>query len=154
MDPRVLGVAHGLPRAVDVLQARAGQRGDDRPPHRPGDRFDRVEVALAGDGEPGFDDVDPEACELLRDLELLGHVQRDAGRLLAIAQGRVEDAYPFHRVTSSCRRGRGRRSHGVLRQTKTSPADRHEEASASTGGVLAAREAAGWWSSGAEPEES
>ena len=57
----------------------------------PGDRLDGLEVAGRGDREPGLDDVDAEARELMGDLELLGRVQRDAGRLLAVAQGRVED---------------------------------------------------------------
>src|SRR2546430_13653782 len=39
------------------------------------------------------DHVDPETSELVRDLELLAHVERDAGRLLAVPQGRVEDLH-------------------------------------------------------------
>ena len=50
----------------------------------------------AGDREPGLDDVDAEARELLGDLELLADVERDAGRLLAVAQGRVEDLHRVH----------------------------------------------------------
>jgi len=46
-----------------------------------------------GDREAGLDDVHAEPRELLGDLELLGGVQRDAGRLLAVAQRRVEDQY-------------------------------------------------------------
>ena len=42
-------------------------------------------------GKPGLDHVDAEPGELLRDLDLLLRVQRDAGRLLAVAQRRVED---------------------------------------------------------------
>ena len=54
---------------------------------------DGLEVAGRGDREAGLDDVDAEARELVGDLELLGRVQRDAGRLLAVAQRRVEDQY-------------------------------------------------------------
>ena len=57
------------------------------------DRLHRLEVALAGNREAGLDHVDAEARELLGDLELLGDVERDAGRLLAVAQRRVEDQY-------------------------------------------------------------
>ena len=46
---------------------------------------------VAGDREPGLDDVDAEPRELLGDLELLAARERDAGRLLAVAQGGVED---------------------------------------------------------------
>ena len=42
------------------LNAGAGQPGDDRAAHGLGDRLDRLEVAVAGDREPGLDDVDPE----------------------------------------------------------------------------------------------
>ena len=53
-----------------------------------------LEVARRGDREAGLDDVDAEARELVGDLELLGRVQRDAGRLLAVAQRGVEDDDP------------------------------------------------------------
>ena len=47
-------------------------------------------------GKPGLDDVHAQSRELVRDLELLLHVQRDAGRLLAVAQRRVEDVHAIH----------------------------------------------------------
>ena len=75
MDAVALGVPHRLPRAVDVLESGPGERGDDRAVHRLGDRLDGLEVAVARDREPGLDDVDPEARELLGDLELLAHVE-------------------------------------------------------------------------------
>jgi hypothetical protein len=43
-----------------------------------GDLLDGFEVTRRGDRETGLDHVDPEAGELLRDLDLLGGVQRDA----------------------------------------------------------------------------
>ena len=75
----------------------------DRPqitgPRTPvGDGLDGLEVALAGDREAGLDDVDAEAGQLLGDLELLALVERDAWRLLAVAQGRVEDDQPVGRL--------------------------------------------------------
>ena len=45
-----------------------------------------------GGREAGLDDVDLEPRELAGDLELLGGGQPGAGRLLAVAQGGVEDA--------------------------------------------------------------
>ena len=57
-----------------------------------GDALDRVEVARRDGGEAGLDDVDVEADELAGDLQLLGRGQAGAGRLLAVAEGRVEDA--------------------------------------------------------------
>ena len=83
-------------------------------------------------GNPASMTSTPRRAELLRDLELLAHVERDARRLLAVPQGRVED---HHVVGHGCSRVQVSVGFG---QRKTSPARRHEEASASTGGVLAA----------------
>ena len=93
--------------------------------HRLGDRLDRLEVALARDREAGLDHVDAESRQLLRDLELLADVEGDPGRLLAVTQGGVEDLdVVAHR----------RSRFSGFGQRKTSPARRHEEASASTEG--------------------
>ncbi len=43
-------------------------------------------------------------CQLARDLDLLGHGEPGAGRLLTVAQGRVEDPYWYvggHHATPS-----------------------------------------------------
>ena len=101
VDARTLGVPHRFPRPVDVLEAGARQARDRRPPHTLGDGLDGVEVALARDREARFDDVGAEARQLLGDLELLAHVQRDAGRLLAVPQRGVEDPYLVHRSPRS-----------------------------------------------------
>ncbi len=42
-------------------------------------------------GKPASIDVDAQARELLGDFDLLLGVERDPGRLLAVAQGRIED---------------------------------------------------------------
>ena len=73
----------------------------------PGRSADRLEVAGRGGREAGLDDVDLEARELAGDLELLGGGQPGAGRLLAVAQGRVEDA------DGAGRRRTGRRAAGT-----------------------------------------
>ena len=95
------------------------------PAHRLGDRLDRLEVAVGRDREAGLDDVDPEAGELLGDLELLGDVERDAGRLLAVSQGRVEDLDRVHLVRLGV-------VLGVFAATKNPPAGWHGGRSAST----------------------
>ena len=71
--------------------------------------MDRLEVARRGGREAGLDDVHLEADELAGDLELLGGGQPGAGRLLAVAQGRVEDA-------DGARPGRTARPGGVPRR--------------------------------------
>ena len=94
VDPRSLGVAYRLGGTLDVGRLSARQAGDHGAVHLAGDRLDRLEVAGRGDREAGLDDVDAQPRELVRDLELLGRVQRDPGRLLAVAQGGVEDDDP------------------------------------------------------------
>ena len=94
VDPRSLRVAYGVGSTLDVVGVDAGEAGDDRALDLAGDRLDGLEVAGRGDREAGLDDVDAEARELVRDLELLARVERDARRLLAVAQRRVEDDDP------------------------------------------------------------
>jgi hypothetical protein len=93
VDARALRVAHRLPRALDVGGIGARQAGDHRSMDLAGDRLHGFEVAGRGDREARLDDVDAQPRELVGDLELLGRVERDARRLLAVAQRGVEDQY-------------------------------------------------------------
>ena len=94
VDARSLGVAYGLRRRASMSAAWARARpAMTGPCDLAGDRLHGLEVAGRGDREAGLDDVDAQARELVGDLELLGRVQRDARRLLAVAQRRVEDQY-------------------------------------------------------------
>ena len=92
VDARSLRVAYSSRGGLHVGRLSSSEAGDDRAFDLASDRLDRFEVAGRGDREAGLDDVDAEAGELMRDLELLAGVQRDAGRLLAVAQRGVEDA--------------------------------------------------------------
>ena len=92
---RALGVAHGLGGTLDVRRVGAGQAGDDRAVHLAGDRAYRLEVTRRRDRKSSLDHVHAEPRELLGDLQLLGRVQRDARRLLAVSQRRVEDDDPI-----------------------------------------------------------
>src|SRR5262249_43148159 len=74
-----------------VCLVGASQAADDRALDPARDRLDRFEIAGRGDREAGLDHVDAEPGELMRDLDLLGSVERDPGRLLAVSQGRIED---------------------------------------------------------------
>ena len=69
----------------------AGQAADHRVPREPGDLAHRLEVAVRGDREARLDDVDAHLVEQRRDLQLLVEAHGGAGRLLAVAQGGVED---------------------------------------------------------------
>ncbi len=93
------------------------------------------EVAVGCDREAGLDHVDPEARELFRDLELLGDVERNTGRLFAVSQCRVEDSYRVHRnhlgagsVFAATKNPPARGSEGGTREHLSVPALRKEEA--------------------------
>ena len=92
VDARVRGVAYSSRGGLHIGCLSSSEAGDDRALDLAGDRLHRLEVAGRRDREAGLDDVDAEAGELVGDLELLAGVQRDAGRLLAVAQRGVEDA--------------------------------------------------------------
>ena len=91
------GLRHldGFPSLVNVVGMGAGEGGDDRPPHFAGDVVDGLEIAGGTGGEPGFDDVHPEPFQLPGDFQLffLGHA--DAGRLLAVPEGSIQELYSF-----------------------------------------------------------
>jgi len=76
---------------VDVRLVGARKAADHRAFYPPRDLAHGVCVARRGDREAGLDHVDAQAGELLGDLDLLLRVQGDAGRLLAVPQGGVED---------------------------------------------------------------
>jgi hypothetical protein len=59
--------------------------------HLGGDRLHGFEVALGGDRKAGLDDVDAHLLQDLGDLQLFLEVHGAARRLLAVAQGGVED---------------------------------------------------------------
>ena len=63
------------------------------PPHGRGHLLHPFGVVQRRDGEAGFDQVHAERVELPGELHLLAGAQRKAGRLLAVAQGRVEDRH-------------------------------------------------------------
>ena len=91
MDAPALRRLQRLGGAVDVAVGGAGEAADDASLTQLGDLVDRLEIAVGGDREAGLDHVDAHGLEDLGDAELLGHGHRAAGRLLAVAQGGVED---------------------------------------------------------------
>ena len=94
VDARPARLCERLTGGVDVLAHRARERGDRRAVQHPGDRLDALEVTGGCAREACLDDVDAEPLELLRDRRLLAGLQRDARRLLAVAQRRIEDRDP------------------------------------------------------------
>ncbi len=86
-----LGVLDGVPALADVVLGAAGQTADDGALDLAGDGLHGGEIAGAAGRETGLDDIDTQADELVGDLQLLGSVHAAAGRLLAVAQGGVEE---------------------------------------------------------------
>jgi len=89
-------------RGLDVGPLGPGERGHHGPAHLAGDGAHRGEVPLRRDRKARLDDVDTEPLQLVRDLELLRRHQVDAGGLLTVAQGGVEDLYAPHRPSPPC----------------------------------------------------
>ena len=80
-----------LAGGVDVARRAARQRRDHRPSNLGRDPPHRLGVGLRGDREPGLDDVDAQLVELAGQPQLLVDAHREAGRLLPVPQGGVED---------------------------------------------------------------
>ena len=133
VNARVLGLLDALDRLLDVGLARPRQAEDDGLGHRLRDAGHRIEVTRRRHGEARLDDVDVELLQLARDEHLLLDVHRRAGRLLAVAQRRVEDPYRLLIQLSSdtslsgrrrcggaqCKKGRGGKLPVALLETQT-----------------------------------
>ena len=150
---RALGDADGLHRALRVAVLAAGQRGDRDPaPRLLRDPADRLEVPGRGGREARLDHVHLEPGELARDLQLLRGGQPGAGRLLAVAQGGVEDPDRPGRYPAAEAGGDGLERHGYLSPPGTELATAWAwPASTTTGlrnGIFARRSAPTcsiWW---------
>jgi len=81
----------GLCGTGDVAVVGTGQRADDGVLDGVGDALDGFEITIGRCGKTGFDHVHLEALELARDAQLFLAGHGSAGRLLAIAQGGVEN---------------------------------------------------------------
>ena len=105
-------VGESLGCGVDIGLHRADERGDGWAGDRARDGADAFEVAGGCAREPGLDHVHAEPLELQGDLRLVMRLQGDAGRLLTVAQRRIEDLDPAsgHEPRPPCRGARRRTS--------------------------------------------
>ncbi len=150
VEVRPLGDLDRLDRALRVAVLAAGERRHGDPAAGLlGDPADRLEVARRGGREAGLDDVDLEPGQLAGDVELLGRGQPGARCLLAVAQGRVEDADAArgHERAGGPRYGRAHRAApGVVADAWACPAT---TSTGSRNGIWARRWAptcSTWWS--------
>ena len=103
VDARCFRGFHGGGGALDVMPLTPRQRRDGTALHRACDGLHGVEIIRAGSGEAGFDHVHAQLGKLLGKEELLRRGHRAAGRLFAVTQGGVEDAYVVAHGCSPCR---------------------------------------------------
>src|ERR1700719_4891188 len=89
--PAAVGRPDRLAATVDILLAGAGKAAHDGALGALCYFVDGKEIALGRDREAGLDDVDTHVVEKLGDLKLLLVGHGGARRLLAVAQGGVED---------------------------------------------------------------
>ena len=100
MNAGLLGKLKRVPGSVNVLLVATGQAADGAAAHDGGNFADGVKIVGRGDREAGFNDVDAEIDQRLREFQLLSLVHAAAGRLLAVAERGVENldlAYFAHR---------------------------------------------------------
>ena len=91
VDAVALGRFERFRGAADVGFLGAGEGADDGVFALFGDGLDRVEIAVGRHGETGLNHVDAHRVKHFGDEEFLGACHAHAGRLLAVAQGGVED---------------------------------------------------------------
>src|SRR5213083_1529949 len=111
MDALIHSWLDRTPALIDIVLIGARQAADHRAIAGANflcDRVDRVPIARRCSWEASLHNIDLEACQLPCDLELLIFGHRAARRLLAIAQGRVENTYVIgyvrlHSITPDCR---------------------------------------------------
>lgn len=90
---RECAVGSSARAGLDVLRLRAGEPADARGAQLGSDLAHGCEIALRRDRETRLDDVDAEFFQRVRHAQLLRPAHGEAGRLLPVAQGRVEDQH-------------------------------------------------------------
>ncbi len=91
MDAGAAGTLQGGGGGPNVLFHRPGQAADSRAAHGGGHSLHRLEIAGAGDGKTGLDDVHAQFFERQSDLDFLSGIEFATGYLFAVAEGGVED---------------------------------------------------------------
>ena len=84
------GTADGLGGPHDVSGCRPARPQITGPRHLGGNGRHTVEIAWRRDGKTGLNHVDAEVCQRFGEAYFLADIHREAGRLLAVAQGGVE----------------------------------------------------------------
>ena len=97
VDAALLGRFNRLTGPLNIPCLGARQRADHGVLDALGNRMNRIKIPLRGHGKAGLDHVDTHGIQLIGHQELFIQVHRHARRLLAIAEGGVEnDDVVFH----------------------------------------------------------
>ena len=88
--------------SLDVALDGPRQTADHGVFHHLGDFIHRFEVAGRGDGETGLDHVHAHLIENFSHTQLFLEIHRAAGRLFAVAQGRIKDDDTFVLIGICC----------------------------------------------------
>src|SRR6476660_7192585 len=89
----VFRLLHRFQRALDISVLRARQTDHTWPAQFPGNFSHRLEIAVRRCGKPGFNDIDTKLFQLPSDYDFLFRRHTRARRLIAIAQGSIENLY-------------------------------------------------------------
>ena len=108
VDPAALRRRYCIPRRTDIAVAGACQRTDCRTLDALGNAADRRDLARPGRRKPRLDHVDLERRQRLGHPQLGVGAHREARRLLAIAQRRVENPHPVVGQVGRSQAGGGR----------------------------------------------
>ena len=98
MNSRLRRGRQSASRLFDVLTPASRQRRNRGAAHLAGDLTDRFGVGRGSDREARFDDVNAQRIERARQSDLGGYVERESGRLLPVAQRRIEDDDSFWNI--------------------------------------------------------
>ncbi len=103
MDTRRDRAFDGVIRHIDVLAGGTRQAGDGTVLDDAADSADGFKIARRSDGEARFHDVYTQLFQRQRQFDLFLENHGAAGRLFAVAQGRVKYLYLFHSFSSLSR---------------------------------------------------
>ena len=91
MDARPFRAFKSARAGFDVANVATRESGECHAAHVARDRGAGGKLALGTGRKPGFDDVDAKLSQCVREAQLLIRGHAAAGRLLAVAQGGVEN---------------------------------------------------------------
>ena len=91
VDAWIFGALHGFPAAVDIAVHATGEPGHLNVSGLRGDGAHGFEIAGTGGGKARFHDVHAQHFQLMGKAQFFLEIHGGAGRLLAVAQGGVEE---------------------------------------------------------------